>query len=87
MTHSNKAFREDNPVLNLAVQFAACQILSEWPDDLQGEALIEAVAADERDDVIVWERFEDMPAGDVAVMLADMAESYVNFANQLGGLK
>lgn len=50
--------------LTTAENFAASQILTEWPDDMTYDELLDAIK-EYNHDVVVWERFEDMHPEDI----------------------
>ena len=75
--------------MTIAENFAASQVLTEWPDNMNYDQLLQAVE-DGHEDVIVWSPFEnDLPVDivdaiesqrvsflrDVAAMTADLCQA------------
>ena len=50
--------------LTIAENFAAAQVLTDWPDNFTYDQLLDAVT-DQHEDVLVWEKYEDEMPDDI----------------------
>lgn len=56
-------------------RFALAQFLSEWEDGLTYKQVLESLYADEDDNTVVWQPFEDFPTYKVVEFIEDMVIS------------
>lgn len=64
-------------MLTTAEQFAAAQVLTEWPDEMTYDELLDAVNT-RHEDVIVWDQFEDELPCDIIETIESMRTHYLN---------
>lgn len=63
-------------MLTTAENFAASQVLTEWPDDITYDELLNAIK-EYNHDVVVWERFEDMHPEDIIENIEALRVSFL----------
>ena len=63
-------------MLNSAENFAASQVLTEWPEAMTYDELLDAIR-DGHEDVIIWEQFENELTEDVIDTIEGMRVSFL----------
>ena len=63
--------------LTTAENFAASQVLTEWPDDMTYDQLLDAINED-HPDVIIWDQFEDELPEDLIDSIEGMRVAFLN---------
>lgn len=64
-------------MLTTAENFAASQVLTEWPEAMNYDELLDAIR-DGHEDVIVWEQFEDELTEDVIDTIEGIRVSFLS---------
>lgn len=64
-------------MLTIAENFAASQVLTEWPTALSYDELLTAIE-NRHEDVIVWEPHEDYDPGEVVDLIESLRVSFLN---------
>ena len=64
-------------MLNTAENFAASQVLTEWPEAMTYDELLDAIR-DGHEDVIVWDQFENELTEDIIDTIEGMRVSFLS---------
>ena len=68
--------------LTTAENFAASQVLTEWPDDMTYDMLLEGIDGHDPD-VIVWEQFEDCSTEEIIETIEDLRVTFLSTVAQM----
>ena len=63
--------------LTTAENFAASQVLTEWPDEMTYDQLLDAIKTNDMD-VIVWDQFEDELPDDIIETIESLRVHFLN---------
>ena len=73
--------------LTIAENFAAAQVLTDWPDNFTYDQLLDAIT-DQHEDVLVWEQYEDELPDTIVQIIEDLRVQFlVNIANMTEDLR
>lgn len=64
--------------LTHAENFAAGNVLTEWPEALSYDELLTAIETDSNPDILIWQQYENDLPSDIVCTIEDMRRSFLN---------
>ena len=71
--------------IELVKQWVLGQYLSAWPDAMRADSVIESLADETSDEIIVWEPYENWDEIELAQHISETCDSILNLFNKVKG--